>query len=73
MIWICIYNDDSIQHIPTDLLTKEEILRNIVTAYGILTFQFDIHPILLTIQMDLIDKSKITYIIFLGFLSKYLT
>ncbi len=32
---------------------------NLLKAYGIIAFQFDIHPMLLTIQVDMLDKSKI--------------
>lgn len=32
---------------------------SVITAYGILAFQFDIHPTVLTIQVDMVDKRQI--------------
>lgn len=34
-------------------------LENLLKAYGIIAFQFDIHPMLLTIQVDMEHKRKI--------------
>lgn len=33
--------------------------KSILTAYGIIAFQFDIHPTILTIQIDMADKLKL--------------
>lgn len=46
------------------------IWRNIISAYGIIAFQFDIHPMLLTIQVDMKDKTKIPWVIIGGFSGK---
>lgn len=42
---------------------------NLLKAYGIISFQFDIHPMLLTIQVDMQDKSKIGRAVFSGLLT----
>ncbi|CAH1183550.1 unnamed protein product [Phaedon cochleariae] len=39
----------------------------ILKAYGIIAFQFDIHPSILTIQVDMIDKTQLTKALFGGF------
>lgn len=41
-----------------------------LTAYGILVFQFDIHPSILTIQVDMTDKTKFHKSIMYGFAGK---
>lgn len=33
--------------------------QNLLKAYGIIAFQFDIHPMLLTIEVDMEKKEKI--------------
>lgn len=40
-----------------------------LTAYGILIFQFDVHPTVLTIQVDMLQKNKLNLAILTGFLS----
>ncbi|CAG9771998.1 unnamed protein product [Ceutorhynchus assimilis] len=42
--------------------------RLIISAYGIVAFQFDIHPSILTIQMDMCDKRQLPQAILGGFL-----
>ncbi|XP_057665195.1 uncharacterized protein LOC130899335 [Diorhabda carinulata] len=42
--------------------------KNILKAYGILAFQFDIHPSILTIQVDMNDKSRLSKALLSGFL-----
>lgn len=44
-------------------------LLNLLKAYGIISFQFDIHPMLLTIQVDMEDKRKIGRAVFGGLLA----
>jgi solute carrier family 32 (vesicular inhibitory amino acid transporter) len=39
---------------------------NLLKAYGIISFQFDIHPMLLTIQVDMKDRRKIGRAVFGG-------
>ena len=43
-------------------------LLNLLKAYGIISFQFDIHPMLLTIQADMQNKKKIGKAVCLGIL-----
>lgn len=43
---------------------------SIAIAYGILAFQFDIHPTILSVQVDMEDKSKLGKPIIAGFLGK---
>lgn len=47
---------------------NRSIWTNMLTAYGIITFQFDIHPTILTIHVDMDEKKKITKVIIVGFL-----
>lgn len=44
-------------------------LINLLKAYGIISFQFDIHPMLLTIQVDMQDKRKIGRAVFGGLMA----
>ncbi|XP_058453032.1 uncharacterized protein LOC131431369 [Malaya genurostris] len=41
----------------------------LLKAYGIIAFQFDIHPMLLTIQVDMEHKRKIGKAVFLGLMA----
>ncbi|KAF6205749.1 hypothetical protein GE061_019922 [Apolygus lucorum] len=41
---------------------------SLAIAYGILAFQFDIHPMVLTIQMDMKNKDQLGKAIFLAFI-----
>jgi len=43
----------------------------VVAAYGIVAFQFDIHPVILTIQMDMKDKTKLSRALIGGFLGNF--
>lgn len=47
--------------------------KNLLKAYGIIAFQFDIHPMLLTIQMDMkkTEKENIGIAVTLGIVGKY--
>lgn len=42
---------------------------NLIKAYGIIAFQFDIHPMLLTIQVDMQEKRKIGRAVCCGILT----
>ncbi|CAD7083932.1 unnamed protein product [Hermetia illucens] len=61
LLWYCIgvvpmhRNRRRNEIIKTEFPTTREIL----TAYGIMAFQFDIHPMLLTIQVDMQRKCQI--------------
>ena len=45
----------------------------ILSSYSILAFQFDIHPMLLTLQIDMQEKDKVGWASFCGIASKYNT
>lgn len=51
---------------------ENSIWINIIIAYGVLIFQFDIHPTVLAIQIDMEKRCKINFAIFYGFGGKYL-
>ncbi|KAF2893755.1 hypothetical protein ILUMI_12418 [Ignelater luminosus] len=69
-IFICAVSDTPNQSVPSLSTlpdTEFSLWQNISTAYGILAFQFDIHPTILTIQVDMTDKSKIDKAVIGGF------
>ncbi|BES92977.1 Vesicular inhibitory amino acid transporter [Nesidiocoris tenuis] len=41
---------------------------NLAIAYGILAFQFDVHPMILTVQMDMKNKNQLGIAILLAFI-----
>lgn len=45
---------------------------NLLKAYGIIAFQFDIHPMLLTIEVDMEKKQKIGRAVTYGILGKFI-
>ncbi|CAG9858890.1 unnamed protein product [Phyllotreta striolata] len=47
------------------------VWKNVLKAYGIIAFQFDIHPSILTIQVDMLAKSRLTRAILAGFSGKF--
>ncbi|XP_050356349.1 probable sodium-coupled neutral amino acid transporter 6 [Nymphalis io] len=57
--WCCIYLDDTSPPPSGDLLQYKPNPRDFLVAYGIIAFQFDIHPMLLTLQVDMKDSRKI--------------
>ncbi|KAF5281284.1 hypothetical protein FQA39_LY05170 [Lamprigera yunnana] len=59
---------DSTENITVTKLKKTSLWQNLITAYGIVTFQFDIHPTILTILMDMKDKMEINKAVIGGFL-----
>lgn len=42
----------------------------ILSSYSILAFQFDIHPMLLTLQIDMKRKSQVSWAALVGIASK---
>ncbi|XP_063388126.1 probable sodium-coupled neutral amino acid transporter 6 [Cydia fagiglandana] len=64
-VWTCILLDDSSPS-SAGLLDQPQ-LQDLVVAYGIIAFQFDIHPMLLTIQVDMKDSRKINRAVLCGF------
>lgn len=58
LVFGCIIFDS--RNIDAPVRNKPVPLWNtMLTAYGILAFQFDIHPTILTIQVDMINKKEI--------------
>ncbi|XP_046973426.1 amino acid transporter AVT1B-like [Vanessa cardui] len=57
--WVCIYLDDTSPPPSGDVLQYKPSPRDFLVAYGIIAFQFDIHPMLLTLQVDMKDSRKI--------------
>lgn len=61
----------------TDLLpssssaTENSAWGNILTAYGVIAFQFDIHPTILNIQVDMRDKNQLGKAVIGGFSCKH--
>lgn len=44
-------------------------MENLLKTYGMITFQFDIHPMLMTIQVDMQHKHNIGTAVCLGIIS----
>ncbi|XP_034826480.1 uncharacterized protein [Maniola hyperantus] len=57
--WTCICLDDSSPPSSGDVLKYVPNPRDFLVAYGIIAFQFDIHPMLLTLQVDMKDSRRI--------------
>lgn len=65
----CILFDSEYKEAPGEQEEDQTPLWNyILTAYGIIVFQFDIHPTILTIQVDMHEKIKLNKAILTGFL-----
>ncbi|XP_072948011.1 uncharacterized protein [Epargyreus clarus] len=67
--WICIYTDDQSPPSSGDVLERVPDPRDFLIAYGIIAFQFDIHPMLLTLQVDMKDSRRICSAALGGFLA----
>ncbi|XP_023951377.1 probable sodium-coupled neutral amino acid transporter 6 [Bicyclus anynana] len=57
--WTCICLDNTSAPASGDVLKYVPNPRDFLVAYGIIAFQFDIHPMLLTLQVDMKDSRKI--------------
>ncbi|CAH0717740.1 unnamed protein product, partial [Brenthis ino] len=66
--WCCIYLDDASPPPSGDVLLYSPSARDFLVAYGIIAFQFDIHPMLLTLQVDMKDSRKINSAVLGGFI-----
>lgn len=67
LICACIYEDDQKKlEDPGALL--DQPFEKLFTLYGMVTFQFDIHPSILTIQVDMKRKKNIYKAIIAGYL-----
>lgn len=71
LTWICILKESEEKTVtPIEVFDPSNPpLLNLLKAYGIISFQFDIHPMLLTIQVDMEDKRKIGRAVFGGLLT----
>ncbi|XP_050309409.1 uncharacterized protein LOC126745563 isoform X2 [Anthonomus grandis grandis] len=58
---------DEMPQPETSRNSSTELWKLLMSAYGIVAFQFDIHPTILTIQMDMVNKTKLSYAIIGGF------
>ncbi|XP_060517056.1 uncharacterized protein LOC132696319 [Cylas formicarius] len=54
---------------PASFETNLPLWQTLLLAYGIVAFQFDVHPTVLTIQMDMYDKSKLHLAVTWAFLA----
>lgn len=70
LTWLCVYwETEDPQVTPVEIFDPgNPPFLNLLKAYGIISFQFDIHPMLLTIQVDMEDKNKIGHAVFSGLL-----
>lgn len=58
---------------PTILLLAElPGFLTILKSYSVLAFQFDIHPVLLTLQIDMKRKTQVSWAALSGIASKYI-
>lgn len=69
LTWITIYKEEDEVSPIQEFDPSSPPLLNLLKAYGIISFQFDIHPMLLTIQVDMQDKRKIGRAVFGGLLA----
>ncbi|XP_077302312.1 solute carrier family member mahogany [Arctopsyche grandis] len=65
MVCYCIMNDTTTVQWNSKLTAPS--LEEVLTAYGIIAFQFDIHPMLMTIQVDMKERTKISAAVIIGF------
>lgn len=72
LIWTCILQDESMttQGSFQGIMLDEPNYLKLVQVYGIITFQFDIHPMLMTIEVDMTQKHKIGKVVCFGLLGK---
>lgn len=70
LTWYCIIADDR----DFDTSTRNGLIYpsfgSLLKAYGIIAFQFDIHPMLLTIEVDMEEKHKISKAVTIGILGE---
>ncbi|KAL2721402.1 amino acid transporter AVT1C [Vespula maculifrons] len=70
LIWWCIINDDrTIDHLP---IPTSPTWDKFISGYGMLAFLFDVHPTLMTIQVDMHNPRDINKAIIFSFIGKYL-
>ncbi|CAI6367266.1 unnamed protein product [Macrosiphum euphorbiae] len=64
LTWIAMYDTQRDIYAPI----PEPSWNSVALAYGLLAFQFDVHPLVLTVQMDMVDKRKMPVAIICAFL-----
>lgn len=72
LIWACILQGESMtpqQHFQGIKLDEPNYL-NLLQVYGMITFQFDIHPMLMTIEVDMTQKHKIGKVVCYGLMGE---
>lgn len=71
LTWLCIWEESEEKKVTPveEFDPRNPPLLNLLKAYGIISFQFDIHPMLLTIQVDMADKKKVGRAVFSGLLA----
>lgn len=71
LTWICIWHEKEERRVTPieEFDPSNPPILNLLKAYGIISFQFDIHPMLLTIQVDMEEKKKIGRAVFSGLLT----
>ncbi|XP_014368375.2 probable sodium-coupled neutral amino acid transporter 6 [Papilio machaon] len=67
--WYCILTDDESPSSLGGVLDYTPEIGDFLTAYGIIAFQFDIHPMLLTLQVDMKDSRRINAAVLAAFLT----
>lgn len=77
LIWACILYDINAENVRSKIRQPFEGIqlsfpdwRNILQTYGMIAFQFDIHPMLMTIEVDMQDKRRIGDAVTYGILSE---
>ncbi|XP_047347609.1 amino acid transporter AVT1C isoform X2 [Vespa velutina] len=66
LIWWCIINDDqTIDHLP---IPTSPTWDKFISGYGMLAFLFDVHPTLMTIQVDMHNPRDINKAIIFSFI-----
>lgn len=71
LTWICVWKESEVKTAIDVFDPGHPPFLNLLQAYGIISFQFDIHPMLLTIQVDMQDKKKIGRAVFSGLLATF--
>lgn len=66
LIWWCIVADDRI--LSTDPVPTAPTWDKFISGYSMLAFQFDVHPTVMTIQVDMKRPREINKAIVLSFL-----
>ncbi|XP_050523505.1 uncharacterized protein LOC126895557 [Daktulosphaira vitifoliae] len=65
VVSVCALTWIIMMQIPNDINypVAEPSWNTIALAYGVLAFQFDVHPLILTVQMDMKDRRKLPFVL----------